>query len=276
MEALTGFTKSYCGHCDEMKATERKWLSHHSAHDYEALMQRWNKLAKNTGLEIVSLCQQGKFETIAVCGNGGGEIEGLYLSAGVHGDEPAAVWGLLEWAEANLKILKREIITILPCVNPWGFANNVRMDNKGRDLNRLFHTNKLPFFRAWRKMMGDQQFRVALNLHEDYDAQGIYVYELVPRGMKISDKVFDRIESIIPRETRAKIEDQRIKGGIIRRSGDFRRVIEEELDGGYPEAIYLYLNHTKVALTFETPSEFAFHERVKAQKEFIECVVKSR
>jgi len=173
-----------------MKASEKKWLSQHSAHDYTLLMKRWKKLAKKAGLEIVSLCQQEKLETIAVRGSGGGDREGLYLSAGVHGDEPAAVWGLLEWAEANQKILSGEAITILPCVNPWGFTNNVRMDFRGRDLNRLFHTRSMPFFRAWRKLMGDQQFRMAMNLHEDYDAQGIYVYELVPRGMNISDQVF--------------------------------------------------------------------------------------
>jgi len=236
-------------------------------------MTQWKKLAWRSGLEIVSLCKQGGFETIAVHGSGGGEKEGLYLSAGVHGDEPAAVWGLLEWAEANQKLLRRETVAILPCVNPWGFANNVRMDFRGRDLNRLFHNRTLPFFRAWRKLVGDQQFRLALNLHEDYDAQGIYVYELVPRGVRLSEKVFDQIESIIPRESRTNIDGQRMIGGIVRRSGDMRRVVEEQLDGGWPEAIYLFLNHTRRALTFETPSEFAFHERVRAQIRFIERVI---
>ncbi len=259
-----------------MKATEEKWLSHHSAHDYEALLTRWKKLAKETGLEGVSLCQQGAYEVFGLRGTRGDEKEGLYISTGVHGDEPAAVWGLLEWAEANQKVLRREAIVILPCVNPWGFSNNVRMDDKGRDLNRLFHNNTLPFFRAWRKFVGDQQFRLALNLHEDYDAQGIYVYELVPRGVKISDQVFDQIESIIPRESRTKIEDQRIKAGIVRRTGDMRKVVKKQLGGGYPEAIYLYLNHTRIAMTFETPSEFAFHERVKAQMGFITGAIKSR
>ena len=257
-----------------MKPSDKNWLSQHSAHDYGALIARWKKLAQKTGLEMVSLGQQGKLETIAVRGSGG-DKEGLYLSAGVHGDEPGAPWGLLEWAEANQNFLRGETITILPCVNPWGFTNNVRMDNKGRDLNRMFHSKTLPFFRAWRKLLGDQQFRLALNLHEDYDARGIYVYELVPRGMKISDRVFDRIESIIPRESRANIEGQGMNGGIIRHRGDLRRVVEEQLDGGWPEAIYLYLNHTRVCLNFETPSEFAFHERVKAQSGFIAGAMKS-
>ena len=164
---------------------------------------------------------------------------------------------------------------ILPCVNPWGFVNNVRLDNKGRDLNRMFQNKTLPFFRGWKKFIGDQQFRLALNLHEDYDAQGIYVYELAPRGRKISETVFERIDAIIPRESRSHVEGQKIKKGIMRHSGSMKRLVEEELDGGWPEAIYLYEYHAKVAITFETPSEYAFHERVRAQKKFIEGTVET-
>jgi len=165
-----------------MKPSNKMWLNQHSAHDYPALITRWKDLANKVGLEIVSLCQQGGYETIALQGEGEGKEDGLYLSAGVHGDEPAAVWALLEWAEANQKMLKRETVIILPCVNPWGFTNNVRMDFRRRDLNRLFHNKTLPFFRRWGKLLGSRRFRLALNLHEDYDAQGIYVYELGPRG----------------------------------------------------------------------------------------------
>ncbi len=258
-----------------MKASDKKWLSHHSAHDYKMLITRWKQLAKKAGLEICPLAKQERDQVFGLRSRGGSDEEGWYLSAGVHGDEPAAVWALLEWAEANQKMLRQETVMIFPCVNPWGFINNVRMDNKGRDLNRMFQNKTLPFFRAWRKFIGNQQFRLTLNLHEDYDAQGLYVYELVPRGLKISDQVFDQIESIIPRENRASIDGQRINRGIIRRSGNMRQVVEEQLEGGYPEAIYLYLNHTRVAMTFETPSEFAFHERVRAQKGFIEGIIEA-
>lgn len=257
-----------------MKPSDKKWLGHHSAHDYPALASRWRHLADKVALEVVTLCQHGGYETIALRGEGSGKGDGLYLSAGVHGDEPAAAWALLEWAETARKILKRKTIIILPCVNPWGFANNVRMDFRGRDLNRLFHNKTLPFFRAWRKLLGGRRFRLALNLHEDYDAQGIYVYELAPRGAGIADRVFDQIESVIPRESRSDIDGQPMRGGVIRRSGDMRRVVEEHLDGGWPEAVYLYQYHTQAALTFETPSEFAFHQRVKAQRDFIAGAVK--
>lgn len=216
------------------------------------------------------MAEQSGYDIIVLRGGEVGVDGGLYLSAGVHGDEPAAVWALLEWAEENQKILRQENVVILPCINPWGFVNSARFDHQGRDLNRMFQNKTLPFFRNWRKLMEDQQFRLALNLHEDFDSQGIYVYELVPRGVRVSDSVLDRIEHIIPRESRKRIEGRLHKRGVIRRSGNIKRLIEKDLDGGWPEAIYLFMNHAKVALTFETPSEFAFHERVRSQKRFIE------
>jgi len=255
-----------------MKASQKKWSHFHSAHDYSSLVAQWKELAIETGLEVVSLCRQGGYETIALQGGGGGT--GFYLSAGVHGDEPAPVWALLEWARARQKWLKRETVIILPCVNPWGLANNVRMDFRGRDLNRLFHTKTLPFFRGWRKLLGQRQFHLALNLHEDYDAQGFYVYELVSRGVRISDQVFDQIETVIPRENRSSIDGQGMSRGIIRRSGDMQRVVEEQLGGGWPEAAYLYQHHAEAALTFETPSELAFHDRVRVQRNFIAGAMK--
>lgn len=256
-----------------MKATDKQWLFHHSSHDYELLVTRWKRVAEEVGLEIISLADQEGHEIFALRGGQSDQGDGVYLSAGVHGDEPATVWALLQWAEANRERLEGEPIIILPCVNPWGLVNNARWDEKGRDLNRMFQNETLPFFLSWRKLLGKQQFRMTLNLHEDYDAQGIYVYELAPPDVDVSDQVFTRIESIIPRESRKEIEGRQVRAGMVHRSEDLRRVVEEELDGGYPEAIYLYLNHTQLALTFETPSEFAFHERVQAQMGFIEGVM---
>ncbi len=256
-----------------MKATDQQWLHHHSCHDYDLLTARWKHLAQKTGLEIVVLANQSGYEIFALRGVGKVQGGGLYLSAGVHGDEPATVWALLQWAEANQERLAGESIIILPCVNPWGLVNNLRWDEQGRDLNRMFQNESLPFFLSWRKLLGKQQFLLTLNLHEDYDAQGIYVYELAPPDVNVSDQVFTRIESIIPRESREEVEGRPVRAGMVHRSKDLRRVVEEELEGGYPEAIYLYLNHTRLALTFETPSEFAFHERVQAQVGFIEGVM---
>lgn len=259
-----------------MNPSQQEWLCRHSAHDYDLLMARWMVVAERAGLESIFLAEQSGYDVIALCT--GDQMEGgegaVYLSAGVHGDEAAPVWALLEWAEGNLGFLAERKLLILPCVNPWGLVNNVRSDEAGRDLNRLFENEKMEFFQAWRKLLGERRFLVSLNLHEDYDAQGVYVYELGEGERRLADQVFGLMQCDVPRDWRETVDGQCAVGGIIHRSeDDVRRVVEEDLLGGYPEAIYLFLHHTGLALTFETPSEFAFHQRVRAQRAFIEGVV---
>jgi predicted deacylase len=103
---------------------------------------------------------------------------GIYISAGIHGDEAGATEGLITWAEKNSRNLARLPLLIFPCLNPWGLMHNMRTNETGVDLNRAFQRDDVPVVRALRELLKAHQFEVALILHEDYDAQGIYLYEV--------------------------------------------------------------------------------------------------
>ncbi len=257
---------------------ERHYLTSHDAHDFEALRARWAALIEPCSLREHTLSDEAGYPVLALRTRAlaekpaGGE-EAIYCCAGVHGDEPAGVWGLLEWAEANPEVLRDRALLILPCLNPWGLVNNRRSDAEGRDLNRLFHRADLPLIAAWRKTVGSARFGAALHLHEDYDARGLYLYELTVPELALGEKGMRGAESVIPRDPRDEIEGLPFAGGILRRTGDLGRVVEEELDGGYPEAIYVFQHHASAAITFETPSEFSLWHRVRAQVRFLDSVV---
>ncbi|MCB1086080.1 MAG: M14 family metallocarboxypeptidase [Verrucomicrobiae bacterium] len=263
--------------------TEEEWryLASHDAHDYAALLDRWRVLIEPCSLSEHTLSDQQGVPVMALRTStfdpaaGREESGNVYLCAGVHGDEPAGVWGLLEWAETHPERLRDLPAIILPCFNPWGLLNNRRHDEADRDLNRAFHLTEVPLIEAWRELVGDSGFRIALHLHEDYDARGVYLYELSQIDAEIGEASLLACETIIPREPRSEVDGAPFENGLLRRGLDIERVVSEELGGGYPEAIWMFLKHAKAALTFETPSEYSLWRRVRAQRQFIEAALEA-
>ncbi|NNE94195.1 MAG: M14 family metallocarboxypeptidase [Verrucomicrobiales bacterium] len=252
---------------------EQEFLSRHSAHDYDAVLDRWREIAEAARLKEVILAHDevGKPFVVYETQKRVDAETGTYLCAGVHGDEPAGVWGLIEWASANIDFLRENGAVIFPCFNPSGLIGNTRHDSENRDLNRLFQDKSIPVLAAWHWFMKDRKIRLALHLHEDYDAQGIYLYELSREGETFGDAVLERVSTIIPRDPRDEIDGSDFENAVLLGFEDgIRERVETHLNGGYPEAIFLFLKMARYTLTFETPSEFSLWDRVQAHKKFIE------
>ena len=241
----------------------------HRVHDYPHLVARWRRVAREARLRLRPLAQEDGFDLFFVETPALAETAGLYLSAGIHGDEPAAPEALLRWAERNVAKLARWPLLIFPCLNPWGLRNNTRMDSQGRDLNRLFHLDTHPVVAAVHKVTQPHRFQIALAMHEDYDAQGIYLYEVARGSCGFGESLLRPAEKFLPRDPRRKIDVSIANCGLIR-----RRISPVKFAKmGHPEAIWLHLFHSENTFTFETPSEAALELRVRAQMAVLEeCV----
>ena len=242
----------------------------HQVHDYGSLVARWRRIARGAGLRLQAFAESGGFPLYGLRTRGS-LAGGLYVSTGIHGDEPAGPEALACWAEANLTALVRARrplpLFILPCLNPWGLVENRRSDALGRDLNREFHRRVSPV-RELKHLIAGERFALGLALHEDYDARGIYLYEInaakADIGAALLRKCSTKTMLVDPRRD---IEDLPFKNGLLA-----RRVQPEEVDL-HPEAFALYPQHTDHVLTFETPSEFSLAARVRAHVRLIEgCV----
>lgn len=227
------------------------------SHDYPFLMQCWRRLARRGGLRMSKFAESGGQE-IYCLESPRREGGGLYLSAGIHGDESASVVALLEWAESEIPFLQNFPVLIFPCLNPWGLIHNCRLDCGGRDLNRQFHTARLPQIAAHKRLLAGRQFEVAATLHEDYDARGVYLYEIARARPFLGEQLLGAASQCLPRESRASIEGRRCRDGLIR-----RRITPETMKQ-HPEAFVLHFHHSLRTITLETPSEFSIHERVEA------------
>ncbi|NNC87755.1 MAG: M14 family metallocarboxypeptidase [Akkermansiaceae bacterium] len=255
-----------------LKGKEQHYLRRHRAHDVDAVLRRWKAVARSAKLEMEVIAEEGGYP-VAVLANEGAPADrpALYVSAGIHGDEPAAVSGLLEWAERRVAFLKAARVVIVPCLNPWGLVHNSRVDHAGRDLNRMFEGAGGGAVRPLLRYLDGREFSMAVSLHEDFDAAGVYVYELARRGDYHGEELLAAVEKEIPRHP-GSVEGRRAENGVLRRTRGIEH-IAEQIDGT-PESIHLFLHHARTAMTFETPSEFSLYRRVRAHEAFLEGVRK--
>lgn len=238
----------------------------HRSHDYRLLMREWRKLAGEAGLRMKEFTRAAELpvffiESPAAAKTGGAAWH--YISAGVHGDEPAPPWGLLEWARDHVDLLRTHPFLLFPTLNPVGLTLNTRADYRGVDLNRAFNSESDPLITAWRAVVGERELAIALCLHEDYDGQGCYVYELTHRKDSLGQRILRDTARILPTDSRTRIDGRAAKKGLI-----IRRVPPDL--PGYPEAIMLHYLGAPVTLTFESPSEFCLVDRIAVQRRFIE------
>ena len=183
----------------------------------------------------------------------------LYLSAGIHGDEPAGPLAVLRLLEEGGWPAGIEIC-LAPCLNPVGFTGNRRYNGTGVDLNRDYRAPKTPEIRAhvaW--LAGAGTFDLALCLHEDWEAHGFYLYELNPdQRPSLAAGMLAAVERVCPIDCQEIIEGRPAAGGLIRPA-----VVPLERPD-WPEAFYLITHNTRRSYTLEAPSDFPLATRVDA------------
>ncbi len=107
-----------------------------------------------------------------------GTAKHILITGGMHGDEPAGVEAVLQFLERdNTALLKKFSFLIIPCINPYGYVHNTRETRDDVDINRAFETEGVAEVAIVKKALGQTQFSLAIDFHEDYDATGFYLYE---------------------------------------------------------------------------------------------------
>lgn len=235
-------------------------------HPYPVLAARIRAVAERdpswTLSEISCLVYPtGSFPLLALSRNGIPEAPLVSLSAGIHGDEPAAVEAVLRLVESDLLLQIPLRLTVLPCQNPFGYARGKRTNGDGLDLNRQFDKPDSPAqeARALRRHFLRNPPDLVVECHEDGDTDGFYVWELRRPGRpEIGRAIVHRVREK-GRVTPARaVEGCFVTDGVAHPTADrIARV------GGWSHTYYLYRNGTPHCLTPETPSSFPMEDRVE-------------
>ena len=194
----------------------------------------------------------------------------IYLSTGIHGDEPAGPLAVLQLLQED-RWPQETSVWLCPCLNLTGFPLNRRENDAGIDLNRDYRQPKSAEIRAHIDWLAQQPtFDVALCLHEDWEAPGFYVYELNPDNrLSFAQKIIARVSEVCPIDTNSIIETWPASGGVIRPS------VNPNERPQWPEAFYLIRNKTRLSYTLEAPSDYPLAVRVTALVTAVRAVLES-
>jgi len=187
------------------------------------------------------------------------KISRIYISAGIHGDEPAGPLAALRLLREDAWPEDMEIL-LLPCLNPVGFKHNQRENGSGIDLNRDYLHLRSTEIRAHVEWLNSQApFDACFCLHEDWESLGFYLYELTPSARSSRAKsMIAAAATVCPIDMSAVIETRAAHGGIISPS------LDPQLRPLWPESFWLLQNRTSLAYTLEAPSDFNLEIRVDA------------
>jgi protein MpaA len=209
------------------------------------------------GLSLLALHGPVEFPTRAI-----------YISAGIHGDEPAGPLAVRELLAEN-RWPPGVAVWLCPCLNPVGFDRGVRENADGADLNRDYRGLKTAEIRAHVAWLEKQpNFECALCLHEDWESHGFYLYERNrDRRPPLAPGIIEAVKEICPIDESPEIEGRPAMRGVINVDD------EPEARELWPETLYLTVAKTAQCCTLEAPSDFPLAVRVAALVAAVKAVV---
>jgi len=236
----------------------------HAKRSYENLLSRIKTALNLQGeLTVCGEIQSGNhtYALIKIIFGQGNPKKAL-ISAGIHGDEPAGVETICSFLEQKefLKYADEWELTLLPCINPTGYELKIRENHEGQDLNRLFKAEASCPEVDFVKNILERPYDLDLELHEDVDTEGYYLYQKdrTPEPGSLGREILDAVEKVMALNPAGEIEGMAAERGLISRLSD-----PDEMEW-WPMAIYAHFQGCRHCFTLETSPGFSMETRVEA------------
>jgi murein peptide amidase A len=183
----------------------------------------------------------------------------VFLSGGIHGDEPCGPDALCLHFEQH-ELPDQFHWVVAPLLNPAGFRAGTRENGQGIDLNRDFFRQTSGEIRAltdwW--LRHPRGCDIHLSLHEDWEAEGFYLYEInTSRMVTFANRMLKRINRGFPLQATGPVDDHCLAApGLIVHDPE-----PDEKDG-WPEAIWLTRTWPVLSYTIEAPGLLPASDRI--------------
>ena len=233
-------------------------------HSFNSVINRLKNISIYPGsIETIKTYQTsaGLYPLIKIVLGKGNSLRAL-ISAGIHGDEPGGIESIINFLKNSeyLDYINEWEITLLPCINPYGYEFGTRTNHQGKDLNRLFKLKNPPEEVVFAQSILETDFKLIIDLHEDNESHGYYLYQtgLSKTYEKIGLEILNSLEGIMPINLETEIAGSQADQGII---GKELEILSMDW---WPMALYGLSKGTQMCLTLETSSLFDMETRVHA------------
>jgi len=242
--------------------------------DVSAYLKKVQIAGQNAGFVVEHCYDQLNFPILALHKKCISPKASIHLTAGIHGDEPAGSLAILKLLQE--KAFPEEFdVTLFPLLNPEGMQAITRENSQSMDINRDYLQLKTPEARCHTDWLqkNTRRFDVSINLHEDWESTGYYLYENNPyREVSVAAEILQAVKPITGIETAEVIDTCPAQNGII-------RVHELKVSGllqdnEWPETFYMMKHYTRHSYTLESPSNaYPLEKRTETHYQAVKVVL---
>ena len=194
------------------------------------------------------------------------------INAAIHGDEPASAYSVIPLIEILMNHKSKCSFDIIPVINPWGFSQNIRFNKEGIDINRDFASFESQESKIMKSFIADNQYSLMIDLHEDPDSKGFYIYQYGRPDKEVPEKVVDKIDQMgyfIEQDVNMVI--LKTENGII--DAPMWGLWYMRLSGQLSLSNFYRLHNSKDVFTIETPTHLPMSDRVLMQTTAVSVLI---
>ena len=122
----------------------------------------------------------------------------VFLSGGIHGNEPAGTETLARFIESLARdpaLYSNISFEIVPLTNPWGWAHDKRYNRDGIDINRDLAPQRSQEARIMAGYLKENRYDLMIDDHEDPSASGFYMYQYAMPSQDLSRKAIAAVRA---------------------------------------------------------------------------------
>jgi hypothetical protein len=202
-------------------------------------------------------------------------LKRVLVLAGIHGDATAGVEyvsGLVGALAATPPGYAACDMDIIPLVNPWGYVHDLPFNRNGVEIGRDFANFNSHEARVIRRFLREKQYDLVIDLREDPDAEGFFIWQYGLVDENVSTKIVSSIRADgYPVENDTSLMFLKPRDGIV--AAPMWGLTFLRLSRQLTLAGYVRRNASNVVFTVVTPIRRPMAERVAMQRIAVETLL---